>query len=88
MSGRKSVPSTRRARGARKQASEAARNRLAADLKRRYDAGASIRDLAELTGRSYRFVHRMLSEAGVECPRRGGPSRGKRAASADLESGQ
>ncbi|WP_445521379.1 helix-turn-helix domain-containing protein [Streptomyces sp. NEAU-174] len=82
------MPSTRRARGARKQASEAARNRLAADLKRRYDAGASIRELAELTGRSYGFVHRMLSEAGADIRGRGGATRRNRPAPADTESGQ
>lgn len=41
------------------------RRRLAADLKRRYDAGESIRSLAVSTGRSYGFVHRLLTEAGV-----------------------
>ncbi|CAM5658250.1 hypothetical protein SCYAM73S_08313 [Streptomyces cyaneofuscatus] len=43
----------------------AARDKLAADLKKKYDSGASIRALAEETGRSYGFVHRMLSESGV-----------------------
>jgi predicted transcriptional regulator len=55
------------------------RNKLAADLKRRYTAGASIRDLASETGRSYGFVHRMLSEAGVALRGRGGATRGKKA---------
>ena len=54
------------------------RNKLAADLKRRYTAGASIRDLASETGRSYGFVHRMLSEAGVTLRGRGGATRGKK----------
>ena len=55
------------------------RNKLAADLKRRYAGGASIRDLASETGRSYGFVHRMLSEAGVTLRGRGGATRGKKA---------
>jgi predicted transcriptional regulator len=54
------------------------RNRLAADLKRRYAGGASIRALAEETGRSYGFVHRMLSETGVALRGRGGATRGKK----------
>ncbi|MGZ4590196.1 MAG: helix-turn-helix domain-containing protein [Actinomycetes bacterium] len=54
------------------------RNKLAADLKRRYTSGASIRDLASETGRSYGFVHRMLSESGVALRGRGGATRGKK----------
>jgi hypothetical protein len=55
------------------------RNKLAADLKRKYTSGASIRDLAGETGRSYGFVHRMLSESGVALRGRGGATRGKKA---------
>lgn len=51
------------------------RSELAADLKRRYDEGESIRRLAAATGRSYGFVHRLLSEAGVELRGRGGATR-------------
>jgi hypothetical protein len=54
------------------------RNKLAADLKRKYSSGASIRELAGDTGRSYGFVHRMLSEAGVTLRGRGGATRGKK----------
>jgi hypothetical protein len=54
------------------------RNKLAADLKRKYTSGKSIRDLAGETGRSYGFVHRMLSEAGVSLRGRGGATRGKK----------
>lgn len=54
------------------------RNKLAADLKRKYTSGASIRDLAGETGRSYGFVHRMLSESGVALRGRGGATRGKK----------
>ncbi|MBW1597574.1 hypothetical protein HPT28_11080 [Streptomyces sp. JJ38] len=57
----------------------AAREQLAADLKKKYDSGASIRALAEETGRSYGFVHRMLSEAGVTLRGRGGATRGRKA---------
>ncbi|EDY45406.1 helix-turn-helix domain-containing protein [Streptomyces sp. SPB074] len=56
----------------------AARDTLAADLKKKYDGGASIRALAEETGRSYGFVHRMLKESGVTLRGRGGATRGKR----------
>jgi hypothetical protein len=55
------------------------RDKLAADLKKKYVAGASIRDLAASTGRSYGFVHRILSESGVALRGRGGATRGKKA---------
>ena len=48
------------------------RDKLAADLKKKYAAGASIRELAESTGRSYGFVHRILTEAGAPLRGRGG----------------
>ncbi|MFD3685876.1 helix-turn-helix domain-containing protein [Nocardiopsis sp. NPDC058631] len=51
------------------------RSELAAQLKRRYDSGESIRMLAAATGRSYGFVHRLLSEAGAELRGRGGATR-------------
>lgn len=56
------------------------RDKLAADLKKKYAAGASIRDLAEQTGRSYGFVHRVLSESGATLRGRGGATRGKKKA--------
>ena len=55
----------------------AERDTLAADLKKKYESGASIRALAESTGRSYGFVHRVLSESGVTLRGRGGATRGK-----------
>ncbi len=55
--------------------SGADRSELAAELRRRYDGGESIRGLAAATGRSYGFVHRLLSEAGVELRGRGGATR-------------
>jgi predicted transcriptional regulator len=42
------------------------------ELKTAYEAGASIRELAEDIGRSYGFVHRLLEETGVEMRARGG----------------
>lgn len=54
------------------------RDKLAADLKKKYTAGASIRELAESTGRSYGFIHRVLSESGVTLRSRGGATRGKK----------
>jgi len=56
------------------------RTKLSADLKKRYTAGESIRSLAASTGRSYGFVHRMLSETGVKLRGRGGATRGKASA--------
>ena len=55
----------------------AERDKLASELKKRYDAGESIRSLAASTGRSYGFVHRILSESGVALRGRGGATRGK-----------
>lgn len=56
------------------------RNRLASDLRRRYDEGASIRELAGDTNRSYGFVHRILSESGATLRGRGGATRARRTA--------
>jgi len=53
------------------------REKLASDLKKRYAAGESIRALAASTGRSYGFIHRILSESGVTPRGRGGTTRGK-----------
>lgn len=51
------------------------RSKLATDLKKRYDAGESIRSLADATGRSYGFIHRILTETGVTLRGRGGAAR-------------
>jgi len=51
------------------------RSRLGTVLGKRYDSGESIRSLAASTGRSYGFVHRLLTESGVELRRRGGATR-------------
>lgn len=53
------------------------RDQLAAELKRKYEAGQSIRLLAQDTGRSYGFVHRILSESGATLRGRGGATRRK-----------
>jgi hypothetical protein len=55
----------------------AEREKLAADLKKKYESGTSIRALAESTGRSYGFVHRILSESDTTLRGRGGATRGK-----------
>lgn len=51
-----------------------ARDTLADELRKRYDDGESIRLLAASTGRSYGFVHRLLSESGATLRGRGGPN--------------
>ncbi|MEU9133277.1 helix-turn-helix domain-containing protein [Kitasatospora sp. NPDC048540] len=48
------------------------RERLAGELQTAYYGGASIRDLAEETGRSYGFVNRILRDAGTRLRPRGG----------------
>jgi hypothetical protein len=48
------------------------RSKLATDLAERYGAGESIRSLASSTGRSYGFIHRILTEIGVTLRSRGG----------------
>jgi hypothetical protein len=56
------------------------RDKLATDLRKRYEKGQSIRVLAETSGRSYGFVHRILSESGATLRGRGGATRGKKTA--------
>ena len=53
------------------------RDKLAEELKKRYEGGESIRLLAESSGRSYGFVHRILTEAGATLRGRGGATRKK-----------
>lgn len=57
--------------------SGAARDSLTSDLKAKYEGGASIRELAAETGRSYGFVHRLLVESGVTLRGRGGAPRSR-----------
>ena len=58
----------------------AERASLAKDLVKRYSSGESIRALASSTGRSYGFVHRVLTESGVQLRQRGGARRRKKSA--------
>ena len=51
------------------------RGALSDDLRRHYENGRSIRDLAADTGRSYGFVHRVLKESGATLRGRGGSNR-------------
>jgi hypothetical protein len=55
------------------------RTKLAKLLGKRYDSGESIRSLAASTGRSYGFVHRILTETGVTMRGRGGATRNSKA---------
>lgn len=54
------------------------RTALAADLRKKYEGGESIRVLAGSSGRSYGFVHRILSESGTTLRGRGGATRTKK----------
>jgi hypothetical protein len=51
------------------------RSKLATTLGKRYDSGESICSLAASTGRSYGFVHRILTETGVTLRGRSGATR-------------
>lgn len=53
------------------------RAKLAGSLTKKYAQGASIRALASETGRSYGFVHRILTENEVPLRSRGGANWGK-----------
>lgn len=55
----------------------AQRKKLAAELKKGYQKGESIRALAAAHGRSYGWVHGVLSESGVTLRGRGGATTGK-----------
>lgn len=48
------------------------RQQMAIRLKNKYDEGASIRSLAEETGRSYGHINRLLHEVGADFRDRGG----------------
>nr|WP_222708249.1 helix-turn-helix domain-containing protein [Streptomyces sp. PBH53] len=49
-----------------------AREKLAREMKEQYEGGRSIRAIAEAYGRSYGFVHRVLTETDVSLRGRGG----------------
>ncbi|MFI0187011.1 helix-turn-helix domain-containing protein [Streptomyces sp. NPDC017082] len=55
-----------------KQITGAVREKLAREMKEQYEKGLSIRAIAEAHGRSYGFVHRVLSETDVPLRTRGG----------------
>lgn len=54
------------------------RDDLAVDFGKRYEEGQSVRELAASSGRSYGFVHRLLTESGHVMRGRGGANRRKR----------
>lgn len=54
--------------------SKETRQQLLRELRNAYEKGASIRDLAASTGRSYGSVHAMLRESGTTMRSRGGPN--------------
>jgi hypothetical protein len=54
------------------------RTKLAAEVRKQYEKGRSIRDLADSHGRSYGFIHRLLIENEVTLRGRGGATRGKK----------
>jgi len=54
------------------------RAKLGAELKKAYSRGASVRTLAHGCGRSYGFVHRVLTEAGTAMRSRGGSNARRR----------
>ncbi len=54
------------------------RTKLAAEVRKQYEKGRSIRELADSHGRSYGFIHRLLSENDVSLRGRGGATRGKK----------
>ena len=65
------------------------RTALTGDYVQRYEGGDSIRKIAQDSGRSYGFVHGVLSEAGLTLRSRGGATRGpKRSAGLATASGK
>lgn len=51
------------------------REKIGAELRKKYEKGASIRQLVDKTGRSYGFVRRILLDSGATLRRRGGGAR-------------
>jgi hypothetical protein len=56
-----------------------ARTELAQAWRQHYEAGASIRRIAESSGRSYGFVRQVLVESGAILRERGGSIEARRA---------
>jgi Helix-turn-helix domain len=51
------------------------RTKLAIEVRKQYEKGRSIRELADSHGRSYGFIHRLLTENDVTLRGRGGATR-------------
>jgi hypothetical protein len=54
--------------------SKKTREQLLHELRNAYESGASIRNLAATTGRSYGSIHSLLLESGTTMRSRGGPN--------------
>jgi Helix-turn-helix domain len=54
--------------------SKKTRDQLLHELRNAYESGASIRNLAATTGRSYGSIHSLLIESGTTLRSRGGPN--------------
>jgi hypothetical protein len=54
--------------------SKKTREQLLGELRTAYEGGASIRNLAATTGRSYGSIHSLLRESGTTMRSRGGPN--------------
>jgi helix-turn-helix protein len=63
-----------------------ARDEIAAQLRKDYENGTTLRALAASSGRSYGFVHRVLTQSGVTLRPRGGSVR-RASASAGKQGG-
>ncbi len=50
------------------------RDQLLHELRHAYEGGASIRNLAATTGKSYGSIHSLLRESGTTMRSRGGPN--------------
>lgn len=60
--------------------SKKSRDELLHELRNAYEGGASIRNLAASTGRSYGSIHSLLVQSGTTMRSRGGPNHTSRAA--------
>jgi transposase-like protein len=54
--------------------SKKTRDKLLDELRNAYEGGASIRNLAATTGKSYGSIHSLLRESGTTMRSRGGPN--------------
>jgi hypothetical protein len=54
------------------------RSKLGTEVRKQYERGRSIRELADSHGRSYGFIHRLLNESEVSLRGRGGATRGRK----------